>query len=73
MEQPRSCPYPELFCKKGVLRYFEKFTGKHLCQSLFFLIILNMKSKVIPSMLVHQSKKSFRCNFLEQNVAFANI
>ena len=28
---------PEVFCKKGVLRNFAKFTGKHLCQSLFFL------------------------------------
>ena len=27
---------PEVFCKKGVLRNFAKFTGKHLCQSLFF-------------------------------------
>ena len=27
---------PEMFCKKGVLRNFTKFTGKHLCQSLFF-------------------------------------
>ena len=27
---------PELFCKKGVLRNFPKFTGKHLCQSLIF-------------------------------------
>ena len=27
---------PEVFCKKGVLRSFAKFTGKHLCQSLFF-------------------------------------
>ena len=26
----------ELFCKKGVLRNFAKFTGKHLCQRLFF-------------------------------------
>ena len=25
---------PELFCKKGVLKNFAKFTGKHLCQSL---------------------------------------
>ena len=25
----------EVFCKKGVLRNFEKLTGKHLCQSLF--------------------------------------
>ena len=26
---------PEVFCKKVVLRNFTKFTGKHLCQSLF--------------------------------------
>ena len=26
---------PEMFCKKAVLRDFPKFTGKHLCQSLF--------------------------------------
>ena len=29
-----SCP--QVFCKKGVLGNFAKFTGKHLCQSLFF-------------------------------------
>ena len=27
---------PEAFCKKGVLKYFAKLTGKRLCQSLFF-------------------------------------
>ena len=27
---------PDVFCKKGVLKNFAKFTGKHLCQSLFF-------------------------------------
>ena len=27
---------PEVFCKKIVLRNFAKFTGKHLCQGLFF-------------------------------------
>ena len=27
---------PEVFCKKGFFRSFEKLTGKHLCQSLFF-------------------------------------
>ena len=26
----------EVFCKKGVVRNFEKFIGKHLCQSLLF-------------------------------------
>ena len=29
-------PCPEVFCKKGFLRNFAKFSGKHLCQSLFF-------------------------------------
>ena len=27
---------PEVFCKKSNLRNFTKFTGKHLCQRLFF-------------------------------------
>ena len=27
----------EVFCKKGVLKNFAKFTGKQLCQSLFLL------------------------------------
>ena len=27
---------PEVLYKKGALRDFAKFTGKHLCQSLFF-------------------------------------
>ena len=28
---------PDVFCKKGILRNFAKFTGKHLCQSLFLI------------------------------------
>ena len=27
---------PEVFCKKGVLKNFSKFTGKHLRMSFFF-------------------------------------
>ena len=27
---------PEMFCRKGVLRNFAKFTENHLCRSLFF-------------------------------------
>ena len=34
---------PEMFCKKGVLRNFTKFTGKHLCQSLFFNKVPDLK------------------------------
>ena len=33
-EQP-----PEVFCKKGVLRNFAKFTGKYLCQSLLLITL----------------------------------
>ena len=29
---------PEVFFKKGVLKNFAKFTGKHLCQSLFLYL-----------------------------------
>ena len=31
---------PELFCKKGVLKNFTKFTGQYLCQSLFLNKVL---------------------------------
>ena len=34
----------EVFCKKGVLRNFTKFTGKHLCQSLFFNKVAGLAS-----------------------------
>ena len=34
---------PEVFCKKSVLRNFAKFSGKHLCQSLFFNKVAGLK------------------------------
>ena len=34
---------PEVLYKKGVLRNFSKFTGKHLCQSLFFNKVAGFK------------------------------
>ena len=34
---------PEAFCKKGVLRNFTKFTGKELCQSLYFKKVAGLK------------------------------
>ena len=39
---------PEVFCKKGVLRNFKKFTGKHLCQCLF----LNKVAGLSPATLL---------------------
>ena len=35
MSQNDRSSRPEVFCRKGVLRNFAKFTDKHLCQSLF--------------------------------------
>ena len=34
---------PEVFCEKDVLRNFVKFTGRHLCQSLFFNKACNLE------------------------------
>ena len=45
---------PEVFCKKVVLRSFTKFTGKHLCQSLFFN---KVKKETLAQM--------FSCEFCE--------
>ena len=45
-----------VFCEKGVLTDFAKFTGKHLRQSLFFneaadLQILTLSKKEIPAQM----------------------
>ena len=34
---------PEVFSKRGVLRNFAKFKGKHLCQSLFFIKVAGLR------------------------------
>ena len=50
------CSRPEVFYKKGVLKNFTKFTGKHLCQSLFF----NKVARLRPSTLL-KKKLWYRC------------
>ena len=46
-----SSPYrgsrPEVFCKKGVLGNFAKFTGKHLCQSPFFNKLAGLRAATL--------------------------
>ena len=39
----------EVFCRKGVLRNFAKFTGKHLCQSLFFNKVAGLRPATSPT------------------------
>ena len=36
---------PEVFCKKDVLKNFERFTEKHLCQNLFFNKVAGLRSQ----------------------------
>ena len=36
-----------MFCKKGVLWSFTKFTGKHLCQSHFFNKVAGLRSTTL--------------------------
>ena len=33
---------PEVFCKKGILKNFVKFTRKHLCRSLIFIKVAGL-------------------------------
>ena len=37
-----------MFCKKGVLKNFVKFTGKHLCQSFFLNKVAGLRPEVHP-------------------------
>ena len=39
---------PEEFCKKGVLGNFAKFTGKYLCQRLFFNKVAGLRHRCFP-------------------------
>ena len=47
VEPLRRSSRPEVFSKKGVLRNFAKFTGKHLCQSLFFNKVADLRSAAL--------------------------
>ena len=44
----------EVFCKKGVLRNFAKFTGKHLCQNLFFNKVAGLACNLIKKEILAQ-------------------
>ena len=42
-----SSPVVQVFCKKGALRNFAKFTGKRLCQGLFFNKLAGRRSATL--------------------------
>ena len=62
---------PKVFCKKGVHRNFSKFTGKHLCQSLFF----NKVDSLLKKRLWHRCfpvnfAKFLRTPFLKEHLSW---
>ena len=54
---------PVVFCKKGALRNFTKYSGKHLCQSLFFNKVLDLRpATLLKKRLWH---RCFPANFVK--------
>ena len=51
-----------MFCKEGVLRNFTKFTGKHLCQILFFNKVAGLP---VPEYLFNKVAGVSRCYFIK--------
>ena len=60
---------PEVFCKKGVLRNFTKFTGKHLWQSPFFNKVAGLRLRLTlrPATLLKRRlwHRCFSVNFVK--------
>ena len=52
----------EVFYRKGALRNFTKFTGKHLCQSLFFNKVAGAPATLFKKRLWH---RGFPVNFVK--------
>ena len=54
---------PEPFCKKAALRNFTKFTGKHLCQSLFFNKVAGLRPATLSKKRLW--RRCFPVNFVK--------
>ena len=48
----------EVFCKNGILRNFVKVTGKHLCQSLIFVLI-KLQSWGLPNPWIAEQFRTY--------------
>ena len=61
---------PEVFCKKDVLKYFVKFTRKHLCLSLFFNTVAALKpATLLKKRLWHVLSCEF-CNISKNTFSY---
>ena len=64
---------PLVFCKKGVLKIFASFTGKHLCWSLFLIKLhafrLQLYSKKTPAQAFSSEiRNNFRNTYFKENM-----
>ena len=57
-----------MFCKKGVLKNFTKFTGKHLCQSLFFNEVAGLRPTSSPERCAGDEVGPEACNFIKKRL-----
>ena len=59
----RSSP-PEVFYKKGVVKNFAKFKGKHLCQSLFLNKVAGLiKKEILAQVFSCEFRETFKNTF----------
>ena len=58
----------DVFCKKGVLRNFAKFTGKHLCQSLYFNKVAGLRPEACNVIKIETLAQLFSCEFWEISI-----
>ena len=54
---------PDVFFKKGVFRNFAKFTGKRLCQSLFFNRVADLRPQACNVIKKETLAQVFSCEF----------
>ena len=68
----RSCR-PEVFCKKDVLKNFAKFTGKNLCQSLFFNKVAGLRHLRTPPVAAYPEQKPVRLLTINKRLSWKKI
>ena len=56
---------PEVFCKKGTLKNFAKFTGKRLCWSLFYNNIAGLSPEACNFIKIEILTQVLSCKFCE--------
>ena len=73
----RSRP-PEVFCEKGVLKHFTKFTGKQLCQSLFLIkfqvqICNFIKNETLTQLFFYEFCEIFKNSFFMEHLRYLRL